>query len=156
MERRILRMAGGRGGEDRCHVVKSVDGCYLAFGITCLFDISSHSGIVFWAKSPAGNTIKVQIANNDSVPAGGKCGRTDASTDGCWDSFTTHVSPTDKWQKYEVKFSELRQDGWGYPVLAGKLDATTARAINSVVNDPASATAGPVTADFWIDDVYFE
>jgi hypothetical protein len=41
-------------------------------------------------------------------------------------------------------------------VPSGIFDPTTARGISFEVLGPANATAAPVSADFWIDDVYFE
>jgi len=119
------------------------------------FDISGTSGMVFWAMSPAANAIKVQVPNDDTVPAGNRCGLTDAAADGCWNSFATYLSLTPEWQRYEIKWSDLHQDsGWG--LVVPSFDPTTARGINFVVQGPASATADAVSADFWIDDVYFE
>jgi hypothetical protein len=120
------------------------------------YDISSYRGIVFWGMSAASNTVKVQISNDDTVPSGGKCGQSDASVDQCWDNFAKYVSLTPTWQRFEVKFSDLQQDGWGHPVPSGIFDPTTARGISFEVLGPANATAAPVSADFWIDDVYFE
>jgi hypothetical protein len=120
------------------------------------FDISAYSGIVFWGMSAVSNTIKVQISNGDTVPAGGKCGQSDASSDRCWDNFATDVTLSDTWQRFEVKFSSLSQSGWGHPVASGVFDPTTAHGINFEVLGPTSAGGPPVTADFWIDDIYFE
>ena len=120
------------------------------------YDVSGYTGIVFWGMSPASNTVKVQFSNDDTVPSGGKCGQNDASVDQCWDHFAALVSLTNTWQRFEVKFSDLRQDGWGHPVPSGVFDATTAHGINFEILGPNSATAPPAAADFWIDDVYFE
>jgi hypothetical protein len=120
------------------------------------YDISAYSGIVFWGMSPESNTVKVQISNNDTVPSGGKCGQSDASTAQCWDNFATYVTLSPTWQKFEVKFSNLQQDGWGYAVPSGSFDATTAHGITFEISGPQSATTAPVTADYWIDDIYFE
>lgn len=120
------------------------------------YDISAYTGIVFWGMSAVSNTVKVQISNNDTVPSGGKCGQSDASVDQCWDNFAKYVSLTPTWQRFEVKFSDLQQEGWGHPVPSGIFDPTTARGIDFEVLGPTSATAAPVSADFWIDDVYFE
>jgi hypothetical protein len=120
------------------------------------FDISAYSRIVFWGMSAVSNTVKVQISNDDTVPSGGKCGQSDASADQCWDNFAKFVTPTPTWQRFEVKFSDLQQDGWGHPVPSGIFDPTTAHGINFQVLGPASASAPPVSADFWIDDIYFE
>ena len=111
--------------------------------------------MVFWAMSSVPNTIKVQIPNNDTIPAGNKCGLSDAASDGCWNSFATYLPVTTEWQRYEVKWSDLHQDsGWGMTIAS--FDATTVHAIDFVVQGPSSSTAATVTADFWIDDVYFE
>jgi hypothetical protein len=120
------------------------------------FDISAHTGIVFWGMSPLGGTVKVQIWNDDTAPAGGKCGQGDASADQCWDSFASYVTLTNTWQRFEVKFSDLRQDGWGHPVPSGIFDPATARGIAFEILGPTVATGPAVTADFWIDDIYFE
>jgi hypothetical protein len=117
-------------------------------------DVSKYTGIVFWAMSPISNAIKIQFPNDDSLPTGNKCGKTTAATDGCWDSFASYAPLNDKWQRIEVKLSDLRQDGWGRPAAA--FDATTVHSINFVVAGPGSATAQSVSVDFWIDDVYFE
>jgi hypothetical protein len=88
------------------------------------------------------------------VPAGGKCGLTDAQTDSCWNSLATYLALTEEWQKFEIELSELRQDsGWGLQVPS--FDPTTARTVVFLVTGPASATAPAVEADLWIDDVYF-
>jgi hypothetical protein len=140
-----------------CTMADQYGYCQVGFGFAdppTAFDISKFTGIVFWGMSSAANSVKVQIANDDSDPAGGKCGMTDASTARCWDSYATYLSFTDKWQKFEVKFSKLRQDGWGMEVPT--FDATTARGINFLVQGPTSTTAPAINADFWIDDVYFE
>jgi hypothetical protein len=54
------------------------------------------------------------------------------------------------------QFSDLSQEGWGHQVPSGIFDATTAYSLYFQVNGPANAAAAPVTADFWVDDVYFE
>jgi len=119
-------------------------------------DISKYSGIVFWGMSSLGNRVKVHIANIDTSPSGGKCGHTDAAVDQCWDSFSTYVTFTNTWQRFEVKFSDLYQEGWGYAAPSRTFDATTAYTIFFQVNGPQNAAAPPISADFWVDDVYFE
>ena len=120
------------------------------------YDISSHTGLVFWGMSPVSNLGKVMIQNVDTDPAGGRCGQGDASSQGCWDNFSIYVDLTDTWQRYEVKFSDLSQEGWGRPASSGIFDATTAYSLYFQVNGPNTPTAPSVNADFWIDDVYFE
>jgi hypothetical protein len=142
-----------------CSIADLYGYCQQGFSLTnpeTAFDISQYSGVVFWAMSSAKNAISIQIPNDDTVPAGNKCGQTDAGSDQCWDSFAFSVSLTTEWKKFEVKFSDLSQGGWGHPAASGSFDGTTARGINFLVTGPGSATSSAVTADFWIDDIYFE
>ncbi len=120
------------------------------------YDLSAHTGIVFWGRSPVSNRVKVMIANADTDPQAGNCGQSDAATEQCWDSFSTYVTFTDTWQKFEVRFRDLQQEGWGHAAPSGTFDTTTAYLLGFQVNGPASSTAAPVTADFWVDDLYFE
>jgi hypothetical protein len=119
-------------------------------------DISMYSGVVFWGMSTLSNTVKVQLSNDDTVPSGGKCGQTAASVDQCWDNFATDVSLTPNWHRFEVKFANLSQAGWGHHVPSGIFDPTTAHGINFEILGPSSATGTPVIADYWIDDLHFE
>jgi hypothetical protein len=66
------------------------------------------------------------------------------------------VTLTDTWQRYEIKLSELYQEGWGHAAPSGKFDATTTYSVSFQVNGPNSAGAPAVDTDFWIDDLYFE
>jgi len=117
-------------------------------------DLSAYQGLVFWAMASKPTRLKVIVENADTDALGGRCGQTDASTDQCGDAFSRQVSLTDSWKRFEVKFSELSQDGWGHTASSGKLDPRTVYLIGFQVDGPQSNTAGPVEADFWIDDVY--
>jgi alpha-L-arabinofuranosidase len=118
------------------------------------FDLSRYAGVVFWAKSSADNTVKFQIGNDDTIPDGGKCGLTSDAKEQCWDSFAKYLALTDTWKRFEVRFEDLAQDGWGHAATSGSFDASTARSLNFLVSGPPDDKTGPVTADFWIDDVY--
>ena len=119
-------------------------------------DISKHRGIVFWGRSDIANRVKVMFNNADTDVIGEKCGQGDAAVDQCWDSFSKYITFTNTWQRYEVKFSELTQEGWGYAAATGKFDTTSVYSLDFAVNGPGSATAAAVAVDFWIDDIYFE
>ncbi len=121
-----------------------------------LYNISAYTGLVFWGMSAVSNRVKMHISDLDTDPLGGKCGQSDAATDQCWDDFCAYVNLTTTWQKFEIKFSALQQEGWGYAAPSGRFDATTAGFVNFQVNGPSSATAAAVNGDFWIDDIYFE
>ena len=117
-------------------------------------DLSAYQGLVFWAMSSKANRLKVIFENADTDALGGKCGQTDASADQCGDAFSRQVSLTDTWKRYEVKFSELSQDGWGHAAPSGKLDPRTVYLIGFQINGPQSSTALPVETAFWVDDIY--
>lgn len=120
------------------------------------YDISAHHGLVFWAMSGKRNRVKVMFNNRDTDVFGNRCGQADASSEQCWDAFSKYVTLTETWQRYEVKLSELLQQGWGHAAPSGKFDTTSVYLIAFQVDGPASKTAPPVETDFWIDDVYFE
>jgi len=135
---------------------RTVDGGPSDVASRVSYDLSAHNGMVFWAMSSQRNRLKIMFNNVDTDVLGGKCGHGDASTAQCWDSFSKYVTLTDSWQRYEVKFSELLQEGWGYAAASVKLDPTSVYTIGFQVNGPMTTTAAPVEVDFWIDDVYFE
>jgi hypothetical protein len=117
-------------------------------------DLSAYQGIVFWAMSTRPARLKVVVGNADTDVLGGRCGQLDASADQCDDAFSRQVSLTDSWKRYEVKWSELSQDGWGHAAPSGKLDPRSIYVIGFQVDGPQNATAAAVDADFWIDDLY--
>lgn len=117
-------------------------------------DLSAYQGLVFWAVASKPGRLKVVVETADTDVLGGRCGRTDASAEQCGDAFARQISLTDNWKRYEVKFSELSQDGWGHAASSGKLDPRTIYLIGFQIDGPQSDTAAPVEADFWIDDLY--
>lgn len=52
-----------------------------------------------------------------------------------------------------MDFAQIRQDGWGTAVPA--FEQKTVRGMNFNILGPSSAGAPAVSADYWIDDVYF-
>lgn len=120
------------------------------------YDISTHSGFVFWGMSSLFNSVLVSISDSNTDAVGGHCGQSDAVADQCWDNFGTTLLFTDTWQRFEVKFADLQQEGWGYPSSSGKFDTSHAYMMTFEVKGPQSATAAPVAADFWVDDIYYE
>ncbi len=120
------------------------------------YDVSAHSGIVFWGMAPKPTVLKVAIADGDTDPIAGKCGQSVGAGDRCWDSFSATVTLAEDWQRFEVKFSTLRQAGWGYRAPSGAFDPTTAYGLAFQVDGPVTAGGEPVETEVWIDDVYFE
>jgi hypothetical protein len=117
-------------------------------------DLSAYQGLVFWAMASKATRLKVVVENADTDALGGKCGQLDASADQCGDAFSRQVALTESWKRFEVKWSELSQDGWGHAAPSGKLDPRTIYLIGFQIDGPQSTTAAAVDADFWIDDVY--
>jgi hypothetical protein len=118
-------------------------------------DLSAYQGLVFWAMSSKATRIKVMVESADTDTLGGRCGQTDASADQCGDAFHKQVSVTDTWKRYEVKFSELVQEGWGYAAPSGRLDSRAIYLIGFQINGPQSTTDPPVEISLWVDDIYF-
>jgi hypothetical protein len=120
------------------------------------YDVSAYHGVVFWGMSSKANRVKVMFNNADTDPVAGRCGQSDASAVQCWDAFSKYVTLTDTWQRYEVKFKDLLQEGWGFAPANGKFDPTTIYSIGFQVNGPQTDGAPTIEADYWIDDLYFE
>jgi hypothetical protein len=120
------------------------------------YDLSAYQGLVFWGMSTKSNRVKIMINNADTDVNGGRCGKDDSAAEQCWDAFSKYVTLGDTWNRYEVKFGDLFQEGWGHQAASGKFDPTTVYSIAFQVNGPQSASAPAIDADFWIDDVYFE
>jgi hypothetical protein len=106
--------------------------------------------------SLAANRVKVMVQNVDTDALGDRCGTTNASSAQYWDNFSAYLNFTDSWQRFEVKFSDLQQEGWGHPAPGGVFDLTKAYSIYFQVNGPGKASDPAVNVDFWIDDLYFE
>ena len=117
-------------------------------------DLSAYQGLVFWAMSSKATRLKVMVESADTDALGGRCGQTDASADQCGDAFHKQVSLTDTWKRYEVKLSELVQEGWGHAAPSGRLDPRTVYLIGFQINGPQSNTDPPVEISVWVDDIY--
>lgn len=117
-------------------------------------DLSAFQGFVFWAMASKATRLKVLVEDAETDALGGRCGQLDASADQCGDAFSRPLSLTDTWKRYEVKWSELSQRGWGHVAPSGKLDPSAVYIIGFQVDGPQGEDASAVDADFWIDDIY--
>ena len=63
----------------------------------------------------------------------------------CMDYYRTTVSLDHTWQRYELRFDELAQDGSGAPIIALRLDQLV-----GFIFWPSD------DFDLWLDDVRFE
>lgn len=107
------------------------------------FDGSAYSGISFWAA--IGPTVAepfiegVGLTTMDNAWNGGIC------VTGCMDYYATKLVFTRTWQRFVIRFADLKQGGFGSPQLAIRLDQLVGFIIWPK-ND----------FDIWIDDVRFE
>jgi hypothetical protein len=109
------------------------------------YDVSSQTGIVFWARAHTGTvTLRLKVVTADitaDTESGGEC------TADCSDAFGYVIELTDAWQEYSVPFSDLTQQGWGYSP-AGGFDPTGVLTVQ-LHADPR------IAFDIWLDDVGF-
>lgn len=76
-----------------------------------LYDASKYVGFSFWAGFDAANgdpvSIRVGLVTLDTAWNGGVCSTL------CMDFHGLEVIPSQTWQRFEIRFDELRQQGWG-------------------------------------------
>lgn len=107
-----------------------------------LFDANAYDGISFWAMSPTGLSIQVEIAQQNNDPTYGVC-TTDIT---CYQYPRTPVAVTPTWTRYVVPFSSMVSE----PLPDGSLVPVTPAAVKHF---QFSMPVG--SFDFWIDEVYF-
>jgi len=75
------------------------------------YDGSKYGGISFWAGFDAANgdpfSIRMGLVTVDTAWNGGVCNTY------CLDFHGIDVTPSTTWQRFEIRFDELRQQGWG-------------------------------------------
>jgi endoglucanase len=70
-----------------------------------LYDAGKAQGVRFWAKGPGRIRFKTPDVNTE--PSGDRCSS-------CYNDFGVDLQLSDKWERYTVPFSAMRQqDGWG-------------------------------------------
>jgi len=112
-------------------------------GVAQPYDGSKYGGISFWAGFDSANgpafPIRVGVVTIDTAWNGGVC------TNFCMDFHGIEVTPGLQWQRFSIRFSDLRQQGWGNIQEPLRLD----QLVGFVVWPNRRA-------DFWIDDLRFE
>jgi hypothetical protein len=73
------------------------------------YSIAQWTGIRFMARASSQVAVRFKLQDMVTTPAteGGSC------ASNCYDNFGKVVSIGTSWTKYEVKWSELQQEGWG-------------------------------------------
>jgi len=112
------------------------------------YDVSAYSAIRFYAKigSGASAAVKVLLPNVYSDADGGKCSDS-VTTKHCGDHlFKSVVGLKTAWNVYEVKFSELIQQGFGLAQTG--FDPKGVYSVQFTL-------ANTLPVDLWLDDVTF-
>ncbi|WP_437897872.1 hypothetical protein [Sorangium sp. So ce124] len=116
------------------------------------YDASAYSGIVFWAKlgdAGAATTMKVNITDKTSDPAGGICDESGEDVaNPCFDDWSTTTHLGAEWAPVVIPFEEFARGGEGAEPSAEAIDLTGLFAIEF------GFTQGE-DFDVYIDDVGF-
>lgn len=115
------------------------------------YDLTAYSAIAFRAKSAATMPLRVSISDTNTSPEGMVCvDTTDATNKArCGDYFGAEVTLGAEYQDFVIKFADMKQRGWGLPVMTG-FDKSKALTLRMQVKGSAQA---PATFDLWFDDI---
>ncbi len=115
------------------------------------YDLSPYSGIAFRAKAAATTPLRVSISDTNTAPEGAKCVDTTDATNvaRCGDYFGSEVTLSPEFKDFVIKFSDMKQRGFGLPIATG-LEKTKAFTVRMQVKGTAQA---PAIFDLWLDDV---
>jgi hypothetical protein len=107
------------------------------------YDGSKYGGLSFWAAFDAANgppfSIRVGLVTVDTAWNGGVCSTY------CMDFHGIDVTPGTAWQRFEIRFDDLRQQGWGDVQAPLRRD----QLVGFVVWPNRKA-------DLWLDELRFE
>jgi endoglucanase len=109
-----------------------------------VYDGSRYKGVAFLAKVGPGSTthIRFTVPDVNTAKEAGVCTE-------CFNDFGIPVELTEEWTRYEVPFSELRQEpGWGNP-------RPPAVDVHKLWGLAWQVSAAGTAYDIWIDDVTF-
>ncbi|WP_438022925.1 hypothetical protein [Sorangium sp. So ce233] len=121
--------------------------------VALAYDASAYTGIVFWAKlgdAGAATTMKVNISDTVSEPAGGICDEAagEGDPDRCFDHWSYVASLGTEWAQVVIPFEELAREGWGAEPTAQAIDVAALYAIEF-------RFAQGEDFDVYIDDIGF-
>jgi hypothetical protein len=107
------------------------------------YDASKYGGISFWAKRGEGTgNVRLKVPDINTSDAGKICTE-------CFNDFGADLQFTDKWTKYVVPFSEMKQlSGWGSPHPPA-IDRSKIYGVQFQVNSANQ------TYDIWVDQLEF-
>jgi hypothetical protein len=108
------------------------------------YDAARYRGVAFAARSQPGAAphLRFRVPDVNTDPDGKACSE-------CYNDFGIAVELTEQWTRYEIDFTELRQEsGWGAP----RPPAIDPHALMSL---QWQVTAAGSRFDFWVDDITF-
>lgn len=109
------------------------------------YDASGYIGVTFWARIGKGTSaaLRVNISDKDTAPDGKVCNDAKGK---CNDHFGADLTLTESWKQYTLKFSELKQVGYGdvFPKI-----------LTNALYGMSFAVGTKVSFDVWIDDLAF-
>jgi hypothetical protein len=108
------------------------------------YDASRFTGLSFAARVKTGSEphVRLLIADVNTDPKGKIC-------KACDNDFGVAFKPADQWARYEVAFSELKQEvGWGSP-RPPAVDPSKLMGVKWQVSVPDA------NVDLWLDDIGF-
>lgn len=113
------------------------------------YDLSGYRGLSFWAADAAeGQGLALRFGLNTVDTAYGMGCTT------CSDNYNTEVSLSSAWQRVDVEFAQLAQEGWGVPQKP--LDLRRALSLVLWLSPRPIPNQPPVPGrpvELWIDDV---
>lgn len=121
-----------------------------------MVDASAFSGIRFSAKLSTGvDGLRLTVGNLYSDPAGGMCTPGGTRSTDCYDNPGFQLTPHDgTWERYEVRFDQLTQLGFGLPSPTGP--NFPKNAITHIKWDIGIPETGATPAwELWVDDLTF-
>lgn len=111
------------------------------------YDASAWDGVRFFYKGSTGFTA--QVATSVTDPLGGGCDpQSTVSTEKCWSHFRASVPTSANWVEVRLKFSELKQDTYGYQSPDGKVDPKQFLGLTFLIG-------ADLAYEVFIDDVEF-
>jgi hypothetical protein len=116
----------------------------------CAYDAHVYDGVYFWGRSgkdPVTARFKVGTRQTQPINFGGDGTCEPRPGTACWDQPSVAIELTHDWQQYAIRWSDLKQSGWGKQI---EFDP---KLITSLV-----VSTSTIPADFreiWIDQVGF-
>ncbi|HEV8248056.1 MAG TPA: carbohydrate binding domain-containing protein [Polyangiaceae bacterium] len=104
------------------------------------YDASAYVGISFYAKAPSAyRAVRINVPDVGTDPAGQVCSGSE-----CNDHFGISLLLTSDWQRYEISFADMRQQGFGS--YREGLTLTAIYGIHFLI-------AAGKTVELWVDDL---